>query len=164
MNVLVCSDGSARPLRVLPHAAAFADATAAQLHVMCVVDPRKVADEGIRLSHEAAVNSLRSRIRAELARDLRKSGLKGRTCATIRGSRERAADAIVRQAQELDAGLIAMDSRSSGALRRVVRGSTGMSVLGRTSLPVLFTAGGALRWGSMRAARQRSAEEMSVSH
>ena len=108
---------------------------------MRVLDPRIVADEDSRLSHEDAVKMLRSRVRADLSKNLRAERLKGRTCVTIRGTRERVADAIARQAQELDASLIAMDSRNAGGLRRIVRGSTGMSVLGTTSLPILFTAG-----------------------
>lgn len=140
MNILVCSDGSARSLRVLRHAGAFADATSSQLILMRVVDPRLVAAGAARVSHEVAVKSLRSSVRAELTKDLRAARFKGRTCATIRGGRERVADAVAREARELDAGMIAMESRSSGALRRVVRGSIGNSVLARTNLPIFFTA------------------------
>ena len=83
------------------------------------------------------------RLVGEVARQLAADGV-ARTSRHVVGAR--AADAILEQADAVDAGLIVMGSRGRGAVRRLALGSVSEEVAHRSHRPVLVTRGGPSAW------------------
>lgn len=141
MKILVTTDGSERSLCVLPHAARFATALGAELVLMRVLDPRTDASKEVAPTLEEATARVRERWTAELREVLAARGIAGEICIAGRKWGEDIPSAIHRAADELEATLLAMDSRGTGAIRHALLGSVTMGVISRADLPVMTLGG-----------------------
>jgi len=137
MNVLVTTDGSERSLRILPHASLLAESLGGELMLTRVLDPRQdVADE-MAPSVREATERVQTRWETELQRLLEVRNLPGRPLVTVRDGNTDISRCIVASADDIDAAVIAIDSRGRGALRRALLGSVAMDILARTERPVM---------------------------
>ncbi|MCC7364902.1 MAG: universal stress protein [Dehalococcoidia bacterium] len=138
MKLVVTTDGSDRSLCVLPHAAAFAEAAGLPLVVMRVLDPWHDAGDEFALKLDEAIAKVSDRWRTELAPKIEAAGA---TAEIHIGQRKRGEDmyrSILREATDLDAGMLAMDTRGAGgAVRHALFGSVAMSVVSHTEMPVM---------------------------
>lgn len=139
MAVLVTTDGSARSLRAIPHAARFARSIATDLYLLRALDPRLDAASQLNISLAAAIEAVSQRWEAELAQTLRDASVDGQPMVRPMLRGEDPNDTILRVARELGANLVAMDTRGTGAIRHAVLGSSAMSLLRGTALPVMLT-------------------------
>lgn len=136
MRILVTTDGSERSLRVLPHAAAFAHATGSALTLLRVLEPKRDAPGDGHPKHEV-LQRVSARCRDDMQSLLGREGVKGEAAVAATYSGEHVHDSILRSAQELGATMVAMDTRGSNAVRRVLVGSVAMGVLRNSPLPVM---------------------------
>jgi nucleotide-binding universal stress UspA family protein len=139
MAVLATTDGSARSLRAIPHAARFARAIATDLYLLRALDPRLDAASQLNISLAAAIEAVSQRWEAELARTLCDASVDGQPVVRPMLRGEDPNDTILRVAGELGAELVAMDTRGTGAIRHALLGSCAMSLLRGTGLPVMLT-------------------------
>ena len=122
--VLVTTDGSPRSHRVLPHAALLASALEAPLVLVQVLDGSETDGEA---AQKAAVDTL---THLHIEGDVRVEAREGRETTT---------SAILRVADELNAAVLALDSRGHGALRHALHGSVAADLLQNASIPVLVS-------------------------
>jgi nucleotide-binding universal stress UspA family protein len=136
MAIVVTTDGSARSLRVLRHAAALAKVARRRLVLLQVLDPSAERQPNVG---DAGEESLRGAQERRLTRCVNDAGVDGYGLAAVREADEPVAARIMRAAREAGADLLAMDTRGAGALRHAMLGSVAMGVLGQCGLPVLLT-------------------------
>lgn len=141
MKILVTTDGSERSLCVLPHAARFATATGARLTLMRVLDPRTDAAGEVAPKLEEALERVRGRWAGELRETLAARAIDGDVHIAERAWGEDVPAAIHRAADDLQATILAMDSRGAGAIRHALFGSVTMGVISRADLPVMTLGG-----------------------
>lgn len=139
MNVLVTTDGSARSLHALPHASVLARATGAKLALLRVLDPLTDCGDQFALKLDEAVEKTTAAWLAAMSGALQEAGVAGQPLVATKARHEDAWDTIIRAANDQRAGIIAMDSRGSGAIRHALLGSVAMGVVGHTELPVMVT-------------------------
>jgi nucleotide-binding universal stress UspA family protein len=139
MNILVTTDGSAAAGTILPHAAAFARATSAGLLLVRVLHPRIDARDEMAPTIAEAAQRVAERWNAEMQALLSEAGIDATPLTVIKQRGEEIDQAIVRTAHEQEAGLLAMHSRGTGALRHAVVGSVTMGAVGKSGLPVMVT-------------------------
>lgn len=139
MALLVTTDGSARSLRAVPHAACFARAVGSDLYLLRALDPRLDAASQLNIRLADAIAAVSQHWEADLARSLRDASIEGRPVVRPMLHGEDSSDTILRVARELGANMVAMDTRGAGAIRHAVLGSCAMSVLRATELPVMLT-------------------------
>ncbi|MEX2160119.1 MAG: universal stress protein [Dehalococcoidia bacterium] len=121
--IAITTDGSERSTHVFPHAAKLAAALGWPLGLLHVLgpddEPGQVEDDLRNMMDVAGIEAARAVIE--------------------RTKEEDVASAILRAANELGARILAMDSRGHGALHHVLSGSVAMSVIGRSTIPLLLT-------------------------
>lgn len=139
LSIIVTTDGSPASRRVLPHVAAIARAGSAKVTLLRVLNPLTDAVDVFALNQTTAIRSLESTWRAELESVLSAAGIEGAVRVEVLDRHEDVSGAILRVADEADAGLVAMHSRGSGVIRHAVLGSVAMGVLGKTRAPLLLT-------------------------
>lgn len=142
MRFLVTTDRSEHSLRVFPHVAALARAAGAELSLLQVLDPRMDAANELDVSLAAACERVAARWKTELEALVRARGLDASVQVAIKGQRESLPDTVVRVAGELEAVLIAMDTRGANRLRHALVGSVASGVVGQSRPPVLLTRAG----------------------
>jgi nucleotide-binding universal stress UspA family protein len=148
-NLLVPTDGSFHSLRVLPHAALFAEACEATLMLAKLL---KAPDDIVAEPDEpdaAAIARTLAATESELNEILSNAGISGEVLAAMLQEEEDTAQAILRHSG--DAAMIAMDTRGYGALHHLLQGSVALEVLARTSLPVMLTGAEVLDAGEPQA-------------
>ena len=106
-TVLATTDGSAHSHRVLPHAALLAEALECRVALLEVVEGGEDAAE----------------IEVALKGTLSRRGIDGAVVAEKADEDEEVAAAVLRVARQMDAAVLALDSRGHGALRHVLHGS-----------------------------------------
>jgi nucleotide-binding universal stress UspA family protein len=121
--VLATTDGSAHSHRVLPHAALLADALAARVALLQVFESGEDAAEV-----ETALRSTLTRL-----------AIGGDTVAEKAIAGEKVSAAILRVARDIDATVLALDSRGHGALRHVLHGSVMHDILRETDRLLLVS-------------------------
>lgn len=126
-------------MAVLPHAARLAKAANADLVLMRVLDDRVDAAGVVAAKLEDAVAAVEQAWKSDLAERLTEAGVSGATVVAKRAWGKEVADAIRETADETGAGLIALASRGSGAIRHALLGSVAMGVISRADVPVLTT-------------------------
>ena len=139
MKLLVTTDGSARSLVALPHAATLARATGSTLTLVRVLDQFMDLGKHLAVKLDDAAALATAEWEASLAAALRSAGVEGDLLVAKKVHGEETWDTILRAASEQGASLIAMDSRGVGAIRHALLGSVAMGLLGRTELPVMVT-------------------------
>ena len=122
--VLVTTDGSPRSHRVLPHAALLATALNAPLVLVQVLDGSESDGDA---AQKSAVDTL---AHLHIEGDVRVEAREGRETTT---------SAVLRVADQLDAAVLALDSRGHGALRHALHGSVAADLLQNASIPVLVS-------------------------
>jgi nucleotide-binding universal stress UspA family protein len=146
-RVLIAYDGSDRARRAIRVAAAtLAEADAVVLHVGALPTPAppglpfagapvpwEPPDEAAALAAERQALD----VATEGAREAKAAGLTATPAATVAGGGGAVAEAIVRSADEHDAGLIVMGSHGHSVLRQALLGSVSAGVLSHTGRPVL---------------------------
>lgn len=143
MKFIVCTDGSERSMAIIPHAARLAQAVGAEIVLSRVLDPRADAASVVNAKLEDAVAEVQAAWEQDLRDRLTSQGVSGSVVVPQREWGKDVADAIHRAADEQGAGLIAMTSRGTGAVRHALLGSVAMGVISKADLPVM-TAGGAV--------------------
>ena len=139
-SILVASDGSPHSLRILPFAKAFAQTAGLSVVVGEVVRPNAVRPQSGE-SRQAATARLVDAAMQQLRGALQAAGVEGRVVATLAREDDRLiGDAIVRQADEADAVMLAMDTRGYGVLHQALHGSVALDVIGRTTRPVMLNS------------------------
>lgn len=139
MNVLVTTDGSARSLHILPHAAALASAIGGKLVLLRVLDPLLDAGNQFALKLGEAVEKTRAAWLEEMRAALAGARVDAQPVVAEKERGEDTWDTIIRIAADHAAGVIAMDSRGSGAIRHALLGSVAMGLVGHTELPVMVS-------------------------
>lgn len=139
MKLLVTTDGSARSLVALPHAASLARATGSTITLVRVLDQFMDLGKHLAVKLDDAAALATAEWEASLAAALRSAGVEGDLLVAKKVHGEETWDTILRAASEQGASLIAMDSRGTGAIRHALLGSVAMGLLGRTKLPVMVT-------------------------
>ncbi len=130
MKIVVTTDGSDRSLRILPHAAALAKATHAEILLTRVLDAAHDL-------HGGSIDDVAARWKAELAAWGEASGVPVTPIVPVRANGEDVSEAIQRTAAENGAGMIAMASGGTGALHHALMGSVTMSVVSKGGIPVM---------------------------
>ena len=143
-KVLLATDGSADAELALSTAVDLANSTDSELHVLTVgpgdPDPvYRVHEAGLRYeTYEQALEAVEQAARRVLDEQVQKVGELGGKVAEAHLRRgERRDQAIVRQADEIGAGLIVMGSRGLGGFRRALMGSVSDSVVRHAHCPVM---------------------------
>ena len=144
-KILVPADGSKDADLALSTAVDLATSTSSELHIITVVpgspDPVYGVHESGFLweSYQEALEAVRKDAQELLNEQVRKVEEAGGTVAEAHlETRERPDQAIVRVADEIDAGLIVMGSRGRGGLRRALMGDVSDSVVRNAHCPVLI--------------------------
>ncbi len=144
-KILLATDGSADAELALSTAVDIANSTDSELHVVTVgpgnPDPvYGIHEAGLRYeTYEQALEAVEWEAREVLDEQVRKVKELGRTVTEAYLRRgERRDQAIVRQADEIGAGLIVMGSRGLGGFRRALMGSVSDSVVRHAHCPVLI--------------------------
>lgn len=137
MKIVVTIDGSDRSLRILPHAGALAKATHAEVLFTRVLDPVRDLDEKIGAFPGRNLDEAVAEWEAELAGWAAEAEVEGTPHVVLLAPGEDASAAITRTAVENGAGMIAMASGGTGALRHAFLGSTAMSLVGKAGIPVM---------------------------
>jgi len=130
MKIVVTTDGSDRSLRILPHAAALAKATHAEILLTRVLD----ADHDL---HGGSIDEVAARWKEELAGWAEGAGVPLTPVVPVLANGEDVSEAIKRTAVENGAGIIAMASGGTGALHHALMGSVTMSVVSKGGIPVM---------------------------
>ncbi len=144
-KILLATDGSADAELALSTAVDIANSTDSELHVVTVgpgnPDPvYGIHEAGLRYeTYEQALEAVEREARKVLDEQVRKvKELGGTVAETYLRRGERRDQAIVRQADEIGAGLIVMGSRGLGGFRRALMGSVSDSVVRHAHCPVLI--------------------------
>ncbi len=144
-KILLATDGSADAELALSTAVDIANSTDSELHVVTVgpgnPDPvYGIHEAGLRYeTYEQALEAVEREARKVLDEQVRKVKELGGTVTEAYLRRgERRDQAIVRQADEIGAGLIVMGSRGLGGFRRALMGSVSDSVVRHAHCPVLI--------------------------
>jgi nucleotide-binding universal stress UspA family protein len=146
-TILVATDGSADAHVALDAAADLAKRSGSTLHLVTAYEaPAAVYAAPNYLGLGELLGTLEEAARDLLSREkVRVEGL-GSSVHGLHAERGPACEAIVQIADMVDADLIVVGSRDSGALRRIIAGSVSTQVLHRTQRPVLIVRGGATSW------------------
>jgi len=134
----VTTDGSRRSLRVLPHAARLAAVTRTDLLLMRVLNPLTDCGDEPAPTLAEATKRVAARWQGELDSLAQGAGVDAAASVVVKGRQESISRAILRQATERGAGMIALGTHGGGVLRRVALGSVAVGVLAETPLPVLL--------------------------
>jgi nucleotide-binding universal stress UspA family protein len=144
-KILLATDGSADAELALSTAVDIANSTDSELHVVTVgpgnPDPvYGIHEAGLRYeTYEQALEAVEQEARNVLDEQVRKvKELGGTVTESYLRRGERRDQAIVRQADEIGAGLIVMGSRGLGGFRRALMGSVSDSVVRHAHCPVLI--------------------------
>jgi nucleotide-binding universal stress UspA family protein len=138
MTVVLTTDGSDRSWTALPHAHALATALGQPLKVLRVLHPMlDVADE-FGPSIADASRRVSERWTEEIAVGLRAMAVEAEPVVAIVERRESVQQAIVRNARDLGASVVAMNSRGAGLLHHAAIGSTAMAMVGDAGCPVML--------------------------
>lgn len=143
--VMVPLDGSEKDARAIAVAAALADLSGSELHLVRVIDPPPepaAAEPDLIVSRERAAASrleVESRL-ADLADRVATDTLHPVTWAVVEGS-DVAAE-LVRHAAEKDVRLVVMATRAPGASGRALRGSVADRVMRECPRPVVLVPPG----------------------
>ena len=138
MNILVSLDISESTDKVVAEAAQLAKAMSAKLYLMHVAEPEPdfigygVGPQTVRDSVSEELHKEHAHIQ-ELAESLRLKGLDAKGIL-IQGS---TVEAILQQAEKLDAQMIVMGSHGRGAIYKMLVGSVSEGVLHGSKCPVL---------------------------
>ncbi len=151
MRIVATTDGSLRSLAVLPHAAAFANASRSELVLLRVLDPQRDVPRSKGVPAQKRVKSRVSVWTDELRATLDAFSIAGEPTVDVMRRGERVHDAIARVADKAGARMIALSSRGAGAIRHALIGSVAARLIGSSGLPIL-TAGPHV--GRTRQARQ----------
>ncbi len=151
MRIVATTDGSLRSLAVLPHAAAFANASRSELVLLRVLDPQRDVPRSKGVPAYKRVKPIVSVWTDELRATLDVFSIAGEPIVDVMRRGERVHDAIARVADKMGARMIALSSRGAGAIRHALIGSVAARLIGSSGLPVL-TAGPLV--GQTRKARQ----------
>lgn len=146
--VLVSLDGSERDARALTVAAALADLSGADVHVVRVFDTPLdgLSGRAGALGVAAAAGTLREAMRREVADAADRLGAStGRTVTWEVPDGADVAGAILRHAAERDVGLVVMGTRAAGVAGRALRGSVADRVMRESPRPVVLVPPGAER-------------------
>ncbi len=143
-KVLLATDGSADAELALATAVDIVNSTDSELHVITAgpgnPDPvYGIHEGGLRYeTYEQALEAVKQEARRVLDGQVQKVEELGGTVAEFHLRRgERRDQAIVRQADEIGAGLIVMGSRGLGGFRRALMGSVSDSVVRHAHCPVM---------------------------
>ncbi|MGE0601126.1 MAG: universal stress protein [Dehalococcoidia bacterium] len=140
MKILVCTDGSAPSLAVVPHVRRLATALDAEVTLVRVLDSRVDAASEVAARLNDAVAVVRAGWEKELEETLAGAGIAGTVAVPVRQWGKDTADAILHTAKDTGADLIAIATRGTGAIRHALLGSVAMGVISKTTLPVLTVA------------------------
>ena len=139
MPALVSTDGSARSLVVLPHAARLAAAIGEPITLLRVLDPADdLAGEPAPTLRER-VERVSARFETELRAVLADHAVAGDVLVVPLLHRESVPEAILGTATLGNAAFVALDTRGGGSLHRLLFGSTAMDVLRHAQMPLLVT-------------------------
>jgi len=151
MRIVATTDGSPRSLAVLPHAAAFANASQSELVLLRILDPQRDVPRSKGVPAHKRVEPIVSVWTDELRVTLDAFSIAAEPIVDVMRRGERVHDAIARVADKAGAQMIAMSSRGAGAIRHALIGSVAARLIGSAGLPVL-TAGPLV--GRIRKTRQ----------
>ncbi len=151
MRIVATTDGSLRSLAVLPHAAAFANASRSELVLLRVLDPQRDVPRSKGVPADKRVKPIVSVWTDELRATLDAFSVAGESTVDVMRRGEQVHDAIGRVADKMGARMIALSSRGAGAIRHALIGSVAARLIGSSGLPIL-TAGPHV--GRTRKARQ----------
>lgn len=136
MRIIVTTDGSSRSFSVLPHVKVFAAATGSDLILLRVLDPDTDAKRRPGVAAHRSVAPVVDEWTEHLNTTLDSFSVDGEPMVSVIRKGEGVHDAILRVADEVGAGMIAISSRGSGMVRRAVLGSVATRVLGCSRLPI----------------------------
>ena len=138
MNILVAVDLSPASAKVVEAARGVADLTGASIYILHVAEP-----DPEYVGYDAGPEVVRTQVAEELqlehrevhalAESMRKKGLAA-TALLIRGP---TVSTTLKEADNLDAGLIVVGSHGHGAVYDVLIGSYSAGIIRRSKLPVL---------------------------
>ena len=146
-TILVAIDGSADARVALNAAADLAKRSGSTLHLVTAYEaPAALYAAPNYLGLGELLGTLGEAARDLLSREkVRVEGL-GSSVHDVHAVHGPACDVIVQVAGMVDADLIVVGSRDSGALKRILAGSVSTEVLHRTQRPVLIMRGGETSW------------------
>jgi nucleotide-binding universal stress UspA family protein len=146
-TILVATDESADAHVALDAAADLAKRSGSTLHLVTAYEaPAAVYAAPNYLGLGELLGTLEEAARDLLSREKVRVEDLGSSVHGLHAERGPACEAIVQIADMVDADLIVVGSRDSGALRRIIAGSVSTQVLHRTRRPVLIVRGGATSW------------------
>lgn len=137
MKILVCTDGSATSLGILPSAGRLARALGGEIVLTRVLDPRVDAASVVSPNLADAVAAVQTGWEGSLRQALKEANLEGSVVVPHRVWGKEVADAIHLAADDENASMVALSSRGAGAIRHALFGSVALGVISRADLPVM---------------------------
>lgn len=128
-TILVPLDGSPHAERIIPFAEALARALGAGLHLLCVLDPSRLAGDSAVLASEGAARTYLERWEAQLGR-------RG-VAVSVAVGRGDVATAIAAEAARRPLAAVALASHGRELLGRGAGGSVVAELLTRVAVPIL---------------------------
>ena len=151
-RILLATDGSEDAALAARVAADLSDRTRARLHLVHVwqgLRPATLPAAAID-QYSRAYQEWEREARVLLEEQTERLRSAGSTVAGAHLRKGRPAEEIVALAEELDAGLVVLDSRGLGLVKRLVVGSVAEGVVSLAPCPVLVVRGGEAAWPPSR--------------
>jgi len=137
MKILATTDGTPRSLGIVPHASRLAEAMSGELVLARILSPLMDAGSVVTPKLEDAVRVVSERWTDELTAVLAEAKAAGRAVVEVRQQGEDTYQSILRLMGREGVDVVALTSRGSGLFRHTVVGAVALSILGKSTTPVL---------------------------